>query len=154
VKRLSRLRGALRAPQKRERLPGAAKVVLALLAIAGAAGCRANAAPAPELTPETPEADPRSAKVRLRLTVTPVQADVFWGGKKIGTAGKQPFELERPRASGPLDLIIRAPGFLPYHTRLYTDRDDRLTVRLWRPEEASGLLGWKPVAPNAPAPGR
>jgi hypothetical protein len=71
--------------------------------------------------------------VKLVLQIAPVNADVFWGGKRIGASkAGEPLVLMRPRNSGPLDLIIRAPGFLPHHTRLYTDRDDKLTVSLRR----------------------
>jgi hypothetical protein len=40
-------------------------------------------------------------------------------------------------------LEIKAEGFMPYHTRLYADRSDRISVRLYRVEEAPGLLGYK-----------
>ena len=82
------------------------------------------------LQAESREADPRSEKVKLKLWVSPVTAEVFWGAKRLGTAGREPLEIERPRGSGPLDVVVRAPGYLPYHTRLFTDRDDTLTVRL------------------------
>jgi hypothetical protein len=52
-------------------------------------------------------------------------------------------EVKRPRGSGPVDLEIRADGYLPHHTRLYADRDDKVNVRLYRVEEAPGLLGFK-----------
>jgi hypothetical protein len=32
---------------------------------------------------------------------------------------------------------------MPYHTRLYADRNDKINVRLYREEEAPGLLGYK-----------
>lgn len=103
------------------------------------------------LQPEPPEADPRSARVRLKLLVVPVDAEVFWGRKRLGVAGRRPLELERPRDSGPLDVVVRAPGYLPFNTRLHTDRDDTLTVRLVPPAQARGLLGWKPSAAVAPS---
>jgi hypothetical protein len=104
------------------------------------------------LQPEPPEADPRSTRVRLKLVVLPVDAEVFWGRKRLGVAGRRPLELERPRDSGPLDVVVRAPGYLPFNTRLHTDRDDTLTVRLVPPAQARGLLGWKPsVAGAAPS---
>jgi hypothetical protein len=104
------------------------------------------------LQAESREADPLSAKVKLKLWVTPVTAEVFWGVKKLGTAGREPLEIERARGSGPLDVVVRAPGYLPFHTRLYTDRDDTLTVRLTTPAAAPGLLGWKRTAPPRPRP--
>jgi hypothetical protein len=121
------------------------------------APARAATAPAPdaalasEPAAEPRERNPRAPKVRLRLVVSPTDAEVFWGGKKLGVTVKGVFEIERPRGSGPLDLMLRAPGFLTQHTRMFTDRDDKLAVRLARPGEAPGLLGWKPAAP-APAP--
>jgi hypothetical protein len=96
--------------------------------------------------PEPPERDPDAPRVRLKLTVLPVDAEVAWGRKKLGVAGRKPLELERPRGSGPLDLVLQAPGFLPFHTRMHTDRDDALVVRLVRPQEARSLLGWSPPA--------
>lgn len=96
--------------------------------------------------PEPPERDPAAPQVRLKLTVIPVDAEVAWGRKKLGVAGRKPLELLRPRQSGPLDLVIQAPGFLPFHTRMHTDRDDTLVVRLVRPGEARSLLGWRPPA--------
>jgi hypothetical protein len=32
---------------------------------------------------------------------------------------------------------------MPYHTRLYADRNDKLGVRLYRPEEAPSLFGYR-----------
>jgi hypothetical protein len=106
------------------------------------------------VSPEPPERDPSAPKVRLSLTVLPVDAEVQWGRKKLGVAGRKPLQLERARNSGPLDVVIRANGFLPYHTRLFTDRDDTLTVRLVRPADARSLLGWKPAARTGSAPPR
>jgi hypothetical protein len=90
--------------------------------------------------------------VKLKLWVLPVTADVVWGAKKLGTAGREPLEIERPRGSGPLDIVIRAPGYLPFHTRLLTDREDSLTVRLVTPAAAPGLLGYRRTSPGAPGP--
>ena len=74
------------------------------------------------------------------------QAHVIWGRKDLGVA---PVEIVRPRGSAPLDLIIQAPGFLPLHTRVFTDRDDTLSLRLYSEGDAVGLPGY---APPAPAP--
>jgi len=71
--------------------------------------------------------------------------------------------VERPRDSGPLDLIIRASGFLPVHTRAYTFTDSRVAVKLTPPTEKSKLFGYReelapnpdagaPAAPAAPVP--
>jgi hypothetical protein len=66
------------------------------------------------------------------------KAHVFWGRKDLGVA---PLEIRRPRGSGPLDLVFVAPGFLPLHTRAFTDHDETLSVRLYDEAAASSLLG-------------
>jgi hypothetical protein len=69
------------------------------------------------------------------------KAHVFWGVKDLGEA---PVEIVRPRNSGPLDLVVNAPGYLPLHTRAFTDRDDKLALRLYSETEAPQLLGYRP----------
>ena len=76
------------------------------------------------------------------------QAHVTWGRKDLGVA---PIEIVRPRGSAPLDLLIQAPGYLPLHTRAFTDRDDTLSLRLYSERDAVGLPGYAPPAP-APSP--
>jgi len=99
-----------------------------------------------DLKTEEREANPYSETVSLKLTVTPqVKALVMWGGKQMARLepGKMDAEITRPRGSGPVDLEIKAVGFLPYHTRLHADRNDRVAVRLYRPEEAPNIFGYK-----------
>jgi hypothetical protein len=108
-----------------------------------------------DLKTEEREANPYSDTVILKLTVTPqVKAQVTWGAKLVGhlAPGSMDTEISRPRGSGPVDLEIKAEGFMPYHTRLYADRNDRINVRLYRVEDAPGLLGYKRSAEKkAPA---
>ena len=108
-----------------------------------------------DLKTEERESNPYSETVNLKLSVTPpVKALVTWGAKQVAhlTPGTMETELSRPRGSGPVDLEIKAEGFMPYHTRLYADRNDRINVRLYRLEEAPGLLGYKRSAEkNAPS---
>jgi hypothetical protein len=103
------------------------------------------AATAPErpLPDEAPEpAAPGAAdgpQVTLKLLADANRkAHVFWGRKDLGLA---PLEIRRPRGSGPLDLLVVAPGFLPLHTRVFTDHDETLSVRLYDEEAAGSLLG-------------
>jgi hypothetical protein len=112
----------------------------------------AGAAEAPKiieddnLKTEEREANPFSETVTLKLSVTPqAKAAVHWGAKVLARLepGKMDAEITQPRGSGPLDIEIKAEGYMPYHTRFYTDRNDRLGVRLYRPEEAPNLLGYK-----------
>ena len=93
------------------------------------------------LSLEEGEVDPGSGTVTVRLAVEPRRpVHVFWGAKDLGLA---PLEIQRPRGSGPMDLILRSPGFLTVHTRAFTDRDDRITVRLVPETEAPRMLGYR-----------
>jgi hypothetical protein len=79
-------------------------------------------------------------RVTIKLVVDARwKAHVFWGRKDLGVA---PLEIQRPRGSGPLDLLIVADEALPLHTRVFTDRDNSLAVRLYGESDASGLLGY------------
>jgi hypothetical protein len=83
-------------------------------------------------------------------TVPPRKALVKWGGKMLGSIpAPRPLVIERPHDSGPLDLVIRASGFLPVHTRVYTFSDSRVSVKLTPPSDKSKLFGYKQEpAPN------
>jgi hypothetical protein len=85
---------------------------------------------------------PSGEEVNIRLVADAKrQAQVFWGRKLLGVA---PLEVKRPRGSGPLDLLVTAPGCLPLHTRVFTDRDETLVLRLYTERDAAGLLGYSP----------
>lgn len=87
-------------------------------------------------------------------TVPPRKAFVKWGRKSLGVIPvPRPLVVERPRDSGPLDLVIRAPGFLPVHTRAYTFSDSRVAVKLTPPEDKSKLFGYRQEATPAPDAG-
>jgi hypothetical protein len=133
-----------------------------MIALAIAAGCgaanRSPGPPAPEAqreatpgatAPELPLPDEAPEPVASGSATGPQvtlklladanrKAHVFWGRKDLGLA---PLEIRRPRGSGPLDLLVVAPGFLPLHTRVFTDHDDTLSVRLYDEDAASSLLG-------------
>jgi hypothetical protein len=99
------------------------------------------APPDDELVEEAPEANPKSETITIKLVAEASRkARVFWGRKDLGFA---PLELQRPRGSGPMDLVVLAPGALPLHTRVYTDRDDKLTLRLFSEGEAPSMLGYR-----------
>lgn len=77
-------------------------------------------------------------------TVPPRKAQVKWGAKNLGLIPTpRPLVIERPRDSGPLDLVIRASGYLPVHTRAYTFSDSRVSVKLTPPTEKNKLFGYK-----------
>ena len=119
--------------------PGAA----APQGIAGAAGAGASAAPA---------GDPTKATIIFQ-TVPPANAIVLWGNTRLGRIKPQrPLVVVRPRDSGPLDVMIRAPGFLPVQTRAHTFGDTRLVVKLTRVEEKSTLFGYRAPLDDAGVP--
>jgi hypothetical protein len=110
----------------------------------GGAGGAPPRPPAPEPFVDDPvEPLPQSTEtVTLRLVADAKrQVQVFWGRKLLGVA---PLEIKRPRGSGPMDLLVTAPGYLPLHTRVYTDKDETLPLRLYTDKDATGLLGYTP----------
>jgi hypothetical protein len=108
------------------------------------------AAAAAKKPPTTPA--PQGEQVTLFVTTQPrVKAKVMWGRKNLGVT---PLHLQRPRDSGPLDLIIVAEGYVPVHTRMYTFADDKLAVRLTKVDEKKALFGYKHEAPPPVQPGQ
>ncbi|HEY2744914.1 MAG TPA: hypothetical protein VGL86_09845 [Polyangia bacterium] len=76
-------------------------------------------------------------------------AFVFWGRKKLGDT---PVTLERPRDSGPVDLVVRSEGWFPVHTRAYTFHNDVVYVKMTKLENRQTIYGAKQDA-NEPPPG-
>jgi hypothetical protein len=91
---------------------------------------------------------PVREKVKITFqTIPPVKAEVRWGKKKLGVlnTGKKPFFIERFKDSGPIDISIRAEGFLPVHTRAYSFENNKVTVKLTPVTEKHTLFGYKMV---------
>jgi hypothetical protein len=136
----------------------AAAAGLLLLSFAGWAASRSNPAKGKASGPATEAATAvdggippaKADTVRITIqTVPPRKASVRWGNKTLGVIPTpQALVVERPRDSGPLDLVIRAAGFLPVHTRAYTFSDSRVAVKLTPPAEKSKLFGYR----QEPAP--
>lgn len=110
------------------------------------------ASPAPAAPPVYDDLEPAppddradgGATVKIKLLADARrQAHVLWGRKDLGVA---PLEIVRPRGSAPMDLTIQAADCLPLHVRVFTDRDDTLSLRLYTEREASGLPGYSPTA--------
>jgi hypothetical protein len=99
-------------------------------------------------------AEPSPDKVRITFTTVPSgKAMVYWGRKRLGMiAPHQPLVVERPRDSGPLDVIVRASGFLSVQTRAYTFGDSKVSVKLTPPDQKKSLLGYREAPPDAGAP--
>jgi len=87
-------------------------------------------------------------------TFPPRRALVMWGAKRLGFIDRgAPLVVERPRDSGPLDVVIRADKYLPVHTRAYTFNDAAIDVRITPIEKKDTIYGYKePLPPDAGAP--
>jgi hypothetical protein len=87
-------------------------------------------------------------------TNPPVKAIVTWGKKRLGIIkpGKS-LVVVRPRDSGPMDVMVRATGYLPVQTRAHTFSDNRVVVKLTAPEQTNELLGYRaPIEDAGVAP--
>lgn len=102
--------------------------------------------PAPTRAPE--DAAPVDLVTIHVLVDPPQRAHVIWGVKDFGLG---PVDIRRPRGSGPLDLLVRAPGYLTLHTRAFTDRDNTLSVHLVPEAEAPRFAGYRAPAPTVTA---
>ena len=101
-------------------------------------------------TGAAPKAPPPKIKIIVRVGKGgPDKPLVFWGKKKLG---ETPVTLERPRDSGPVDLVVRGEGYFPVHTRAYTFKNDVLYVHMTKLEDRMTLFGAKRDV-NEAAPG-
>ncbi|HEX4404196.1 MAG TPA: hypothetical protein VH560_05175 [Polyangia bacterium] len=126
------------------------------VSVATVVEAQAPAAPPFVATPATtPPAVPVAPTVKITLITVPVQKRVmvFWGKKRLGIiAPHAPLIIQRPRDSGPLDLIFQCEGFVPVQTRAYTFGDSKVAVKLTPLDQKNTLLGYREeVPPEAPA---
>lgn len=93
----------------------------------------------------------RGPQVEILLNVTPrVKARVYWGKEHLGDT---PLRFKRPKDSGPVDLRITAPGYVPLNTRVYTFKNTEVVVKLTRTADQKTLFGYKkPLPPDAGVP--
>ena len=121
----------------------AALLLVPLAMVAAADDADAPAAPA-GAAPAAPK--PQGPNVRIVFTVVPntKKATVTWGKKKLGLIGPHaPLIVQRPRDSGPLDVVVRADGCVPVQTRAYTFEDSKVAVKLTPNEQKNTLLGFR-----------
>jgi hypothetical protein len=137
-------------------LAGSLAAAVGALAADGDGGAPAAAPPgaAPPAAPKPP-----GANVRIVFTVIPSskKATVSWGKKKLGViAPHAPLIVQRPRDSGPLDVIVRADGCVAVQTRAYTFEDSKVAVKVTPNDQKNTLLGYREEQPSAdggvPAP--
>jgi len=130
----ARVGGPVRAAEPTAGAPAAAPTAAA----AGAGGA-----------PGAPAAAPKKDTIRLVIkTVPPKKATVFWGKKRLGIVDrKAPLIVQRPRDSGPLDLVVRAEDCVPVYTRAYTFDDNTLAVRVTPLDQKQTIYGYKAELP-------
>ena len=86
-----------------------------------------------------------SEHVKLELKTTPkVRASVRYGRKRLGYT---PLKTKLKRDSGPVDIVIKAEGYITLNTRIFTNADTKLTVKLTKEEDANTLYGYKEKIP-------
>jgi hypothetical protein len=131
-------------------------VALAVVAAAQTTPSPLPAAPGPPLAAPAPPpaASPpaRAETVRIVFTTYPVKkAFVFWGKRRLGMiAPHAPLIVERPRDSGPLDVVVRSDGYIPVQTRAYTFGDGKVAVKLTPLDQKKTLLGYREEVPSGP----
>ena len=97
-----------------------------------------------------PEAPARTGtNVRIVFKVLPPsRATVTWGKKKLGfIKPRAPLVVERPRDSGPLDVVVRAEDCVPVHTRAYTFTDTTVVVKVTPVDKKNTIFGYREVPP-------
>jgi hypothetical protein len=139
---------------------GEAPVATDVQGVAGTAGegSSPGAAPVqPPLKPGATGADagaPLSPNVKLTFrTFPPRRASVMWGNKRLGFTDRgKPLVVERARDSGPLDVVVRAQGFLPVHARAYTFNDAFIDVKITPIDKKDTLYGYQQPLTDAGVP--
>jgi hypothetical protein len=132
-------------------------VAIGAIAFAMVAVAEDAVAPAAGAAPAPAPPKPQSANVRIVFTVLPStkKATVQWGKKKLGViAPHAPLIVQRPRDSGPLDVVVRAEGCVPVQTRAYTFEDSKVAVKVTPNDQKNTLLGYREEVPadgGAPA---
>lgn len=77
-----------------------------------------------------------------------METRVRHGRKRLGVIPELgELVVERPRDSGPLDVVLTSRGFLPVHTRAYTFGDAVVEVRMTPETERETLFGYKKPLP-------
>jgi hypothetical protein len=111
-------------------------------------------APPPPAAPGVAPALAPTVKITLITVPSAKKVFVLWGKKRLGLiAPHQPLIVQRPRDSGPLDLIIQSEGYVPVQTRVYTVTDNKVAVKLTPLDQKNTLLGYREELPPVPDAG-
>jgi hypothetical protein len=135
-----------------------AMAILAIVVTLAFAPARAQAPSAlpnpsdPQDTVGPPAAEaPARTGTNVRIVfkvIPPSRATVTWGKKKMGfIKPRAPLVVERPRDSGPLDVVVRAEDCVPVHTRAYTFTDSTVVVKVTPVDKKNTIFGYREVPP-------
>ncbi|MEO6952898.1 MAG: hypothetical protein ABI321_13920 [Polyangia bacterium] len=111
------------------------------------AGPSSDHVPTPDPTAVTAPRPP--SKIKIFVRTSPTKMFVHWGKKNLGLT---PLTVERPRDSGPVDLVLRGTGFFPMHTRAYTVKNDTISVKMVKLADRMTVFGAKAEVPVTPDP--
>ena len=79
--------------------------------------------------------------VELTVKTDPrVKARVYHGKELLGVT---PLSLKWAKDTGPLDIVVKAGGYINVNSRIYTYRDDRVTIKMFKKDQAHLLFGYK-----------
>lgn len=117
--------------------------------VAPASGGALPAARAPSAPGSKAAHKPKSATVKLTFRSSPGGASVYYGKRMLGTT---PFDTDWKRDSGPVDVAVRMGGYYTVNSRVYTGRDDTLSVKLTRLRDGHSIYGYKAPLKDAGVP--
>ena len=79
--------------------------------------------------------------VELTIKTQPrMKAKVYHGKEYLG---RTPMSLKWAKDTGPIDIVVRAGGYITVNSRLYTHRNDSVTVNMFKKDEAHLVFGYK-----------
>ena len=79
--------------------------------------------------------------VELTIKTSPrVGARVYHGKEYLG---RTPMTFKWAKDTGPLDIVVKAGGYLKVNTRIYTYRSDVVTVDMFKEDQSHLLFGYK-----------
>jgi len=99
---------------------------------------------------EAKETAPTTPNVRLVFKAVPPNntVTVTWGNKRLGIIKpKAPLIIERPRDSGPMDVVYKSQGYVTVHTRIYTFTNSTLAVKLTPVDKKNTIYGYREELP-------
>lgn len=100
-----------------------------------------------EVQTDTPTTSP-NVRIVFRVLPSTITATVKWGNKKLGILKpKTSLPIERPRDSGPLDVVITSLGYLPVHTRAYTFTNSVVLVKMTPLDKKNTIYGYREELP-------